>query len=106
MSFKHPKIQIPFSTSVPSICGLDITPNGSVAIPAQQLTGFVGNIFYLPYTLSNTGNGPQDYSLQTVLDIASSVTPTEINIILDSNNNQIADLGESIVTELSDVPFG
>jgi fimbrial isopeptide formation D2 family protein len=66
----------------------------------------VETVFYLPYSLNNTGNGPQDYILTTTLESASTLTPVEINIILDSNNNQIADAGESIITELADIGYG
>jgi fimbrial isopeptide formation D2 family protein len=93
------------STTVPSICGLDITPNGSVITPAQQYSGFVGTLFYLPYTLRNTGNGPQDYSLAALLDVASTLTPLEINLILDSNNNQIAEPTEPVITDLVNLAF-
>ena len=91
---------------VPSVCGLSITPDGLVTSPAQQLNSFVGATVYLPYVLTNTGNGPQDYVLSTILETESTISPTDIQIILDSNNNQIADPTETAVTSLDDVPFG
>jgi fimbrial isopeptide formation D2 family protein len=91
---------------VPSLCALSITPNGSVTTPAQQINIFSGSTVYLPYVLTNTGNAPQDFSLLAQLESASSITPLEINIILDSNTNQIADPTESVITDLTALASG
>ncbi len=91
------------TSSVPSICALSITPNGSVAAPAFQESSFAGATLYFPYIFTNTGNALQDYALLTNLEALSNVTPAQINLILDSNNNQTADPGESVITSLSAV---
>lgn len=91
------------NSTVPSLCGLSINPNGSVAAPAQTLQGFAGSTIYFPYTFSNTGNSEQDFTLAAMLESASTLSPRSINLILDSNNNQLYDTGESYISGLTGI---
>jgi len=63
-----------------------------------------GQTVYLPYVLSNTGNGTDTYSVTAVDDVASAadtLNADSIAVYLDTNGNGQPDANESIVTTVT-----
>ncbi len=92
----------PVATVVQAVCGLAVLPNGSAASPAQTVLASPGAVVYLPYLLSNTGNAPNGYSLKTAID--SAMTLPNPSILWDKDGSGRPDAGESLITNLADVP--
>jgi len=63
-------------------------------------TAAPGQIVYLPYTLTNTGNGTDTYEITASNDISSPDTLDSSSIVVyhDVNGNGIADAGEPTVS--------
>jgi uncharacterized repeat protein (TIGR01451 family)/fimbrial isopeptide formation D2 family protein len=92
-------------STVPSLCTFAVTPNGTVASPAYIRDGVAGTTVYFPYTLAYTGNIVADIDLTPLVEVSSSLLPDDVAVILDSNNNQVFDAGEPVITSLNDVAF-
>ena len=94
----------PVTSRVPALCSLDITPNGSVALPGQTVVASPGATTYLPYEFVHTGNSTQDF-LFSVTDENGDAVPAA-TIVVDANGNGVADATETPITELNDVAAG
>lgn len=89
------------TASIPSICGLVITPNGSVDAPASSVRAEPGDSLFFPYVISNTGNITSSFDLSLVVDASSSLSFDSLTLYLDSNNNEQLDNGEAEVSSVS-----
>ena len=94
----------PVTTVVQSLCGLSILPNGSVASPGQHLTAGPGELVYLSYTLTNTGNATRAYDLRVEAAGESTLEPKNTRIFLDANRNGTFDAADTPITQLSALP--
>jgi len=74
-------------TTVAEVCGVDVEGGG-------DKEGVPGQIVYVPFTVTNTGNGENTFTLST----NGTYTKT---IYLDENQNGVADPGESAVTSVT-----
>lgn len=92
-------------SSVPSVCSFAVTPNGSLASPARSVDAIPGATVYLPYTLNYTANVVTDIDVAALVTGSSTLLPSDVFIILDGNNNQRFDTGESSITTLENVAF-
>lgn len=89
--------------------GLVIKPDGTVAQPGLVASVSPGTRAYLPYTLVNTGNITDDFSLSFLyVDEGSTIEPTDRRLFLDRNGNGVLDPGEgnSSINSVSDIPPG
>jgi fimbrial isopeptide formation D2 family protein/uncharacterized repeat protein (TIGR01451 family) len=86
---------------VPSLCTFAVTPDGSVASPSRTVSAVPGVTVYFPYTLNYTGNVVTDIQLTALVEASSTLLPNSSIIILDSNNNQLFDAGEPVITSLT-----
>jgi fimbrial isopeptide formation D2 family protein len=90
-------------STVPSYCTFAVTPNGAVANPAHVADAVAGTTLYFPYTLEYTGNLMTDIELTALVDGSSTLLPDSVSVILDSNDNQRFDAGETVITSLNNV---
>jgi uncharacterized repeat protein (TIGR01451 family) len=81
-------------TTVLPIYGLTITPDGEVDSPGQSQNGSPGQTVYFQYTLTNTGNDQDSYTLYTDFAGDFTLTPADISIYRDINGNGVVDTGE------------
>jgi fimbrial isopeptide formation D2 family protein len=95
----------PVESTVPSFCSLTVTPNGTASSPAVSAEAIPGTTIYLPYTLNYTGNILTDIDLTALVDASSTLLPSNVAVILDSNTNQRFDTGETEVRTLENIPF-
>jgi uncharacterized repeat protein (TIGR01451 family) len=92
-------------TIVLPLYGLSIYPDGTVSSPGQQQNAVPGAIVYFPYTLTNTGNEVDDFTL-AVADSNCDFDPTgSAEIYYDVNGNGVADPGEPVSTTISDINY-
>ena len=93
-------------TIVQQISGVTVTPNGTTAAPITQ-TATPGTRVYFPYTLTNTGNGPDTFNVVTSTDTTTytpSFTPANVKIYLDANGDGVVDAGDNEITNTGTVP--
>lgn len=109
-SMSYSVLGLPSSTTsnkvesvVPSLCTFAVTPNGTLASPSRTVSAIPGVTVYFPYTLDYTGNTATNIQLEALIEASSTLLPVPGSsvIILDSNNNQIFDVGESEITSLT-----
>jgi len=83
-----------------------LTPDGTSAAPAATQAAFSGETVYFPYTLANTGNGDDTFSLTTVLTAPSDFIPSATAVYLDGNGDGDVDPGEQLITEAGPLAIG
>ncbi len=88
-------------TIVQQISGVTVTPNGSTSAPIVQ-TATAGTRVYFPYTLTNTGNGPDTFNVVTALS-PITFTPDNVKIYLDANGDGVVDAGDNEITNTGTV---
>jgi len=96
----------PVPTLVTAVCGLDLTPDGSLASPGHAVVARPGEIVVRPYLFQSTANLSADFDLAALLDPASALAPASIALHLDLNGDGVLDPGEPVVTELLGVAPG
>ncbi|MDX2004675.1 MAG: hypothetical protein SFU83_05295 [Meiothermus sp.] len=100
-------------TVVQQVYSFTITPNSaSTSEPtgaagfAQSRSALPGARVYFPYTVNNTGNGPDTINLTSVLGTAGGTTPVRFvlqtpTIYRDTNCNGSVDAGESVISSVA-----
>jgi uncharacterized repeat protein (TIGR01451 family) len=74
-----------------------VQPLEALLLTSNQTAGrSPGSNFTLPHQLTNTGNVASTYAL-TLTTVNNSFTPTGLQIVVDSNGNGVADLGEPVI---------
>lgn len=68
-------------------CGINLTPNGTVAAPASTQTITTGGSVKFIYDLFNTGELASEVSLSAILESGSSFTPTSLSIAADTDSD-------------------
>lgn len=68
-----------------------------------DVTAAAGQTVYLPYVLTNTGNGPDIFDLSAVnnISVADNRDFSTIEIYLDENGNGVPDAGENAISSLT-----
>lgn len=90
---------------VRAVYGLSIKEDATQAAPLLSIAS-PGTEVILPFTLTNTGNAPDSYSLQFVLDPGSDLQYGSIAVFVDENGNGLLDPGETAVTNTGFLPPG
>jgi len=93
-------------SDVTAVCGLTITPDGTLASPGHAVLARPGETVSLPYLFTSAANLSADFDLEALLDPASALAPASVAIHLDLNGNGVLDPGEPAVTELTGVAPG
>ena len=96
----------PVQSDVTPVCGLAITPDGTLASPGHAVVARPGETISLPYLFTSAANVSADFELDALLDPASALAPASVAIHLDLNGDGILDPGESAITELTGVAPG
>jgi len=86
------------STVVQALEALTLTANQTITSTAggAPAAGASAATFSLPHQLTNTGNVTTTYAL-TVSSLGGSFTAANFSIVVDSNNNGVADPGEPVL---------
>lgn len=90
------------TTTVTSVFGFTITPNGTEASPGQQQNATPGGIVYYPYTLTNNGNATDSFTISSVVGgtttagLVAGVNSSK-EVYLDVNGNGIVDVGDTLI---------
>ena len=92
--------------SVLPMFGPLLTPDGTTAVPASTQTAFSGETVYFQYSLSNTGNSDDTFSLTTMLAAPSDFVPSATAVYLDGNGDGDVDPGEDPITEAGPLAIG
>ena len=96
----------PVQSDVTAVCGLTITPDGTLASPGHAVLARPGETISLPYLFTSASNVSADFDLEALLDPASALAPASIAVHRDLNGNGVLDPGEPVVTELTGVAPG
>ncbi len=94
------------TTTVGSVFSLTLSPSGTEASPGQTQNAIEGALVSFPYTLTNTGNFKDSYTITSLLGATSSskygtlANMTE-KVYFDANNNGIIDSGDTVVYDAS-----
>lgn len=88
-------------TIVQQISGVTVKPDGTTTTPITQ-TAMAGTRVYFPYTLTNTGNGPDTFDVATSLG-TTSFTPGNVKIYLDANGDGVVNAGDNEITNTGTV---
>src|SRR5690606_9864133 len=86
-------------TVVQQVYGVSLTPDGSLSEPGQSRSGLPGSSVDLGYTVRNSGNVTDSYSLSTGLSTVD-MTPSAV-IVNDVKWNGRRDAGEAVVSSLT-----
>jgi uncharacterized repeat protein (TIGR01451 family) len=92
--------------SVLPMFGPLLTPDGTASAPAAMRTAFSGETVYFPFTLTNTGNVDDTFSLTAVTVAPSDFVPSATAVYLDGNGDGDVDPGEQLITEAGPLGLG
>jgi uncharacterized repeat protein (TIGR01451 family) len=81
-------------TTVEAVYGITITPDGDAHDPGQSQVATKGAIVYYQYTLCNTGNKVDSYTIGADNDLTDDFNPTNIKVYRDANGDGVPDPGE------------
>lgn len=93
-------------TVVKQIFGINIVANGTTTVPGQSQDSTPGSTVYYPYTLTNTGNGIDSFTLSSVIDTDETSDNGSIStpvFYLDRDGDGVVDAGESQITSVADL---
>jgi fimbrial isopeptide formation D2 family protein len=96
----------PVQSDVVGVCGLRITPDGTLASPGHAVVARPGETLSLPYLFTSAANGSADFDLEALLDPASALAPASIAVHLDLDGDGVLDPGEPAVAGLTGVAPG
>lgn len=91
---------------VAAVCGLSITPDGTIASPGHAVTARPGETVALPYLIQSTANLSADFELDALLDPASTHVPASLALHRDLDGDGILDPGDPVVTGLAGLAPG
>ncbi len=87
-------------TSVQQVCSLSVLPSGTVQAPGQSVSLLPAEVATLRYILTNTGNAPNTYALETSTDAASGFLPGDLSVHLDRDGNGVIGADEAAISSL------
>lgn len=66
-------------------------------------TAAAGQVVYIQHTLTNTGNGPDTYTVSAANDasVSDNLDSSSVKVYVDSNGNGLADAGEQEVSKVT-----
>lgn len=96
----------PVQSDVTAVCGLTITPDGTLASPGHAVAARPGETIALPYLLRSTANVSADFELVTLLDPASALSPASVVLYRDLSGNGHLDPDDPVVGRLVGVAPG
>lgn len=91
------------TTIVLPVYGVSVIPDdlgGSPPIPTMSQAAIPGQTVYYSYNLTNTGNDVDDYTIEPLIEVSTTVTLGlgDITIYQDVNGNGVLDGGEPVVS--------
>lgn len=86
---------------VTGICGVAITPDGTIGSPGQTLVATPGSSVAFPYLLTSTANLTADFQLEAVAIAGDVPAPASLTIYHDLNGDGILDPGDVAVSTFS-----
>ena len=92
--------------SVLQMFGPLLTPDGTAVSPAAERAAFSGGTVYFPFTLTNTGNTEDTFSLTAMTVAPSDFVPYATAVYLDGNGDGVVDPGEQLITEAGPLGLG
>lgn len=88
------------TTTIAEIYGVVLTPNGTVAAPGQTQSASPSGIVYYSYTLTNTGNTSDTYTISAETSPTDNTfTPQNVKVYYDLNGNGIVDTGDTKIVD-------
>ncbi len=82
--------------TVAQVYAINITPDGTTASPGQKKNAYPGGEVYLPYVLTNPGNGPDSYQLDVENLPGDDEDLSNLKIYIDENQNGVVDPSEPV----------
>jgi uncharacterized repeat protein (TIGR01451 family) len=88
------------TTIVLPVFGVSVLPDGTAAVPGMIGTAIPGQTVYYSYNLTNTGNDNDDFTIEPLIDPATTMTLGlgDIDIYHDVNGNGVLDGGEPVIS--------
>jgi uncharacterized repeat protein (TIGR01451 family) len=88
------------TTLVLPVFGVSVLPDGTAAAPGMIGTAIPGQTVYYSYNLTNTGNDDDDFTIEPLIDPATTMTLGlgDIDIYHDVNGNGVRDGGEPVIS--------
>ena len=93
-------------SDVTPICGLAITPDGTLSSPGHAVVARPGETISLPYLFTSAANVSADFDLEALIDPASALAPASVALHLDLNGDGILGPGEPAVNGLTGIAPG
>jgi uncharacterized repeat protein (TIGR01451 family) len=91
---------------VGDVCGIEITPDGTVASPSRTVVASPGEAVVLAYLLRSRANAAADVELAVVIEAESGLVPLALALHLDVDGDGLLGPGDTAVTALPGVPPG
>ena len=88
------------TTIVLPVFGVSVLPDGTAVAPGMVGTAIPGQTVYYSYNLTNTGNDFDDFTIEPLIDPATTMTLGlgDIDIYHDVNGNGVLDGGEPVIS--------
>jgi uncharacterized repeat protein (TIGR01451 family) len=88
------------TTIVLPVYGVSVLPDGTALAPGMVQTAIPGQTVYYSYNLTNTGNDDDDFTIEPLIDPATTMTLGlgDIDIYHDVNGNGVLDGGEPVIS--------
>ena len=86
------------------VYGPILLPDGTVLLPAAQISAFSEETVTFPFTLANAGNADDNFELTPVVVNPSGFVPQNTVVYLDIDGDGLIDPGENAVTSVG--PLG
>ena len=88
------------TTIVLPVYGVSVLPDGTAAAPGIVGTAIPGQTVYYSYNLTNTGNDFDNFTIEPLIDPATTMTLGlgDIDIYHDVNGNGVLDGGEPVIS--------
>jgi len=88
------------TTIVLPVFGVSVLPDGTAAAPGMVGMAIPGQTVYYSYNLTNTGNDDDDFTIEPLIDPATTMTLGlgDIDVYHDVNGNGVLDGGEPVIS--------
>lgn len=91
----------PVVVTVQQLYALSVGPDGTVGTPGQTVNTFPGQASALTYTLTNTGNGSDVFSVSAATAGGGASAAAVQGVYRDANGNGVYDAADTLVTTVS-----
>jgi uncharacterized repeat protein (TIGR01451 family) len=94
------------TVSVLALYGPVVEPNGTVSAPGAVVRAFAGETATFAFSLRNTGNAEDAFTLTLAYPAPSDFVPAQSRIYLDIDGDSLVDPGEPAVTDVGSLASG